>query len=159
MCLCVCVRRQFLMQGFISHRLEAVNSVVWKICVVLPSGMIQSHYTWIKPCPTSPHWVGYFRILGIVRHFHFSLSCSLTRAPLEYSAEHAPLGGGGRISPPLPNSRTRSRSEVGKAANESSRWVLFKQILKIFLKGHMSGQGQVKDQNRHFSPYRLLRRD
>ena len=59
----------------------------------------------------------------------------------------------------MPNSRTRGRSEVGEAANESSRWVLFKQILKIFLKGHMSGQGQVKGQNRHFSPYRLLRRD
>ena len=42
----------------------------------------------------------------------------LTCAPLGYSAERAPLGGGGFR--PLPNSRTRGRSEVGKAANESS---------------------------------------
>ena len=28
--------------------------------------------------------------------------------------------GGGQILPPLPNSRTRCRSEVGEAANESS---------------------------------------
>ena len=68
-----------------------------------------------------------------------------------------PAGRGGGI-PPLPNSRTRGRSEVGEVANESSRRVLFKQIKKI-LKGHMSGQGQIKVQNRHFSPYRLLRRD
>ena len=39
MCLCVCAGRQSLMQGFfVSQRLEAVNSVVLKICIVLPSG-------------------------------------------------------------------------------------------------------------------------
>ena len=46
--------------------------------------------------------------------------CStLTRAPLGYSAERAPLGGG-QILPPLPNSRTNRRSEAGEAAIESA---------------------------------------
>ena len=45
---------------------------------------------------------------------------NLTRAPLGYSAERAPLGGGGgRFCPPLPNSRTNRRSEAGEAAIES----------------------------------------
>ena len=44
---------------------------------------------------------------------------NLTRAPLGYSAERAPLGGGGQILPPLPNSRTNRRSEAGEAAIES----------------------------------------
>ena len=80
----------------------------------------------------------------------------LTRAPLGYLAERAPLRG--QILPPPPlNSRMRGRSEVGEAANENFWWVLFNQIQKI-LKDHMSGQGQVKGQNRHVSPYRLLRR-
>ena len=43
----------------------------------------------------------------------------LTRAPLGYSAERAPLGGGGADSAPLPNSRTNRRSEAGEAAIES----------------------------------------
>ena len=43
--------------------------------------------------------------------------CMLTRAPLEYSAERAPLGGGD--SAPLPNSQTNRRSEAGEAAIES----------------------------------------
>ena len=42
----------------------------------------------------------------------------LTRAPLGYSAERAPLGGG-QILPPLPNSRPYRRSEAGEAAIES----------------------------------------
>ena len=42
----------------------------------------------------------------------------LTRAPLGYSAERAPLGGG-QILPPLPNSRTNRRSEAGESAIES----------------------------------------
>ena len=41
----------------------------------------------------------------------------LTRAPLGYSAERAPLGGAD--SAPLPNSRTNRRSEAGEAAIES----------------------------------------
>ena len=47
-----------------------------------------------------------------------SVSPFLTRAPLGYSAERAPLGGG-QILPPLPNSRTNRRSEAGEAAIES----------------------------------------
>ena len=48
------------------------------------------------------------------------LARGLTRAPLGYSAERAPLGGGGRFCPPpLPNSRTNRRSEAGEAAIES----------------------------------------
>ena len=84
----------------------------------------------------------------------------LTRAPLGYFAKRAPLGGADSTPPPpVPNPRTGDRSEVGEAAIESSSSVYFEQLLKIFLKCHMSGQGQVQGQNRHFSPYRLLRRD
>ena len=43
----------------------------------------------------------------------------LTRAPLGYSAERAPLGGGAYSAPPLPNSRTNRRSEAGEAAIEN----------------------------------------
>ena len=43
----------------------------------------------------------------------------LTRAPLGYSAERAPAGGGQILLPPLPNSRTNRRSEAGEAAIES----------------------------------------
>ena len=49
----------------------------------------------------------------------YQLISKLTRAPLGYSAERAPLGGGGQILPPLPNSRTNRRSEAGEAAIES----------------------------------------
>ena len=43
-----------------------------------------------------------------------------TRAPLGYSVDRAPLGGGGAYSaPPLPNSRTNRRCEAGEAAMES----------------------------------------
>ena len=49
------------------------------------------------------------------------MSFNLTRAPLGYSAERAPLGAGGQIlPPPLPNSRTNRRSEAGEGAIESS---------------------------------------
>ena len=41
----------------------------------------------------------------------------LTRAPLGYSAERAPLGRA--YSAPLPNSPTNRRSEAGEAAIES----------------------------------------
>ena len=43
----------------------------------------------------------------------------LTRAPLGYSAERAPLRGGQILPPPLPNSRNNRRSEAGQAAIES----------------------------------------
>ena len=35
------------MQGFVSHSLGVVNNVVLKTCEVLPSGMIQSHRTYL----------------------------------------------------------------------------------------------------------------
>ena len=46
-------------------------------------------------------------------------SQSINPRPLGYSAERAPLGGD--FAPPLANSKTRGRNEVGDAANESSR--------------------------------------
>ena len=52
--------------------------------------------------------------------FDLTLTRILTRAPLEYSAERATLGGEADFAP-LPNSRTHGRSEVGKASNGSSR--------------------------------------
>ena len=77
----------------------------------------------------------YWRKLTTKKSVHgFDLAkiahCWLTRVPLGYLAEHAPLGvGGGRLCPP-PNSRTRGRSEVGEATNESFRRVLFRQLKK-----------------------------
>ena len=65
-------------------------------------------------------------------------------------------------APSLPNSRTDGRSEASEKAIESSQRELFFFLIEIFqkiLKGHISGQGQVKGQNRQFSAYRLLRRD
>ena len=51
---------------------------------------------------------------------YIEVSGMLTRAPLGYSAERAPLGGGGgAYFAPLPNSRTNRRSEAGEAAIES----------------------------------------
>ena len=55
---------------------------------------------------------------------------------------------------PLPNSRTRGRGDMGEAGKTKAldEYFLGKLKKKIF-KGHMSGQGQVIGQNRHFSPY------
>ena len=47
------------------------------------------------------------------------MSSLLTRAPLGYLAERAPLGAA--YSAPLPNSRTNRRSEAGEAAIESPK--------------------------------------
>ena len=56
--------------------------------------------------------------------------------------------GGGRITPPpQANFQTDDRSETGEATLERSRRDGSKALLKLFLKGHMSGQGQVKGQN------------
>ena len=45
--------------------------------------------------------------------------------------------------PHLPNSRTGGRSEVGEAEIESSRWVFFKKLLKIFKRSRVrSNSGQ-----------------
>ena len=63
--------------------------------------------------------VAYFPLSQISITYLSSLLLKLTRAPLGYSAERAPLGGGGADSAPLPNSRTNRRSEAGEAAIES----------------------------------------
>ena len=66
------------------------------------------------PCP-----VRYYILCQPIYKIHYQTQTALTRAPLGYSAERAPLGGGGRFCPPLPNSRTNRRSEAGEAAIES----------------------------------------
>ena len=55
------------------------------------------------------------------RRAMYSRRRALTRVSLEYSAESAPLGGGGIMPLPLPNSRKSGRSEAGEAAIESSQ--------------------------------------
>ena len=45
----------------------------------------------------------------------------LTLAPLGYSTERAPLGGGADSDPLLSNSGTDGRRKTGKTANESSQ--------------------------------------
>ena len=47
------------------------------------------------------------------------------------------------------------RSDMGEAAIEGSQRVFYKEIKK----GHKSGQGHVKGQKRHISPYQLPRLD
>ena len=76
----------------------------------------------------------------------------LTRAALGSPAERTALGGA--MLPPA-NSRTSSRREVGRVIIEGSQQAIFRGIKKI-IKG--PGQGQLKDQNHQFSPYRLPRR-
>ena len=62
--------------------------------------------------------------------------------------------GGGRITPPpQTNSQTNDRSETGEAALERSRRDGSKTLLKFFLKGHVSGQGQVKGKNWAFQHF------
>ena len=71
MCLRVCRRgREFPIQGIVSlsfsfiHNIpEVVNSVAVKTFEVLPSGMLQAHFTCIKLCPNLPHWWGTFGYL------------------------------------------------------------------------------------------------
>ena len=56
---------------------------------------------------------------------------------------------------------TRERVAVARRARRQSIALneYFLSNFKNFLESYMSGQGQVKGKNRHFSPYRLLRRD
>ena len=77
----------------------------------------------------------------------------LTRALTGVSAERHWPGGGGRITPPQANSQTNDRSETGEAALERSRRDGSKALLKFFLKGHVSGQGQVKGKNWAFQHF------
>ena len=61
--------------------------------------------------------------------------------------------GGAYNAPPQANSQTNDRSETGEAALERSRRESSKALLKLFLKGHVSGQGQVKGQNWAFQHF------
>ena len=61
--------------------------------------------------------------------------------------------GGGRYTPPQANSQTNDRSETGEAALERPRRDGSKALLNFFLKGHVSGQGQVKGQNWAFQHF------
>ena len=61
--------------------------------------------------------------------------------------------GGGAYNAPQANSQTNDRSETGEAVLERSRRDGSKALLKFFLKGHVSGQGQVKGQNWAFQHF------
>ena len=81
-----------------------------------------------------------------------------TRAPLGYSAERASWGRGNILPPPPPpNSQTDGRSGAVSRQSKALDECFLKKLKNI--KGLMSSQGHVKGQNRHFSPYRLLKRD
>ena len=69
------------------------------------------------------------------------------------SAERHWPGGGAYNAPPQANSQTNDRSETGEAALERSRRDGSKALLKFFLKGHVSGQGQVKGKNWAFQHF------
>ena len=75
----------------------------------------------------------------------------LTRHRLGCFCTHHSLGGGGRIRPPPAISKTDGRRETDEAAFERSRRDASKPLSKIQNWGHVSGQGQVKGQNRVFS--------
>ena len=81
-----------------------------------------------------------------------TLNTDLTRA-WPGSQPNAIDRGGGRITPPQANSQTNDRSETGEAALERSRRDGSKALLKFFLKGHVSGQGQVKCKNWAFQHF------
>ena len=80
----------------------------------------------------------------------------LTRALLGYFRTLRTAGGGGRFGPPA-ISRTDGRRETGEAAFERSHREASRSIIKLTLKGHRSGQGQVKGKKCRFSLRRLLR--
>ena len=71
---------------------------------------------------------------------------------------------GGGVPAPRTISRTDGRSATGEAAFERSRRDASKASLTFCLKGHRSGQGQVKGQNYRFSlqlplkPFHLTKR-
>ena len=87
-----------------------------------------------------------------IRHLSWKKNQSFNPRLTGVSAErHWP--GGGRITPPQANSQTNDRSETGEVALERSRRDGSKALLKIFLKGHVSGQGQVKGKNWAFQHF------
>ena len=77
----------------------------------------------------------------------------LARAWPESQPNAIDRGGGGAYNAPQANSQTNDRSETGEAALERSRRDGSKALLKIFLKGHVSGKGQVKGQNWAFQHF------
>ena len=90
----------------------------------------------------------------------------LIRAALGSPAERAALvgvgvGGGGNITVPPPTLLTHEPVAVARLARRQSKALneYFPRELKKSQKGNKPGQGQVKGQNGHFSPYRLLRCD
>ena len=78
---------------------------------------------------------------------------TLTRHRLGCFCTHHSLGGGGSDPDPPPPaiSKTDGRRETDEAAFERSRRDASKPLSKIQNWGHVSGQGQVKGQNRVFS--------
>ena len=78
---------------------------------------------------------------------------TLTRAWPGSQPNAIDRGGGAYNAPPQANSQTNDRSETGKAALERSRRDGSKALLKLFLKGHVSGQGQAKCQNWAFQHF------
>ena len=83
-----------------------------------------------------------------------SIVFSLTRAWPGSQPNAIDRGGGAyNAPPPEANSQTNDRSETGEAALERSRQYGSKALLKFFLKGHVSGQGQVKGQNWAFQHF------
>ena len=78
---------------------------------------------------------------------------SLTRAWPGSQPNAIDRGGAYNAPPPQANSQTNDRSETGEAALERSRRDGSKALLKFFLKGHVSGQGQVKGQNWAFQHF------
>ena len=69
------------------------------------------------------------------------------------SAERHWQGGGGAYNAPQANSQTNDRSETSEAALERSRRDGSRALLIFFLKGHVSGQGQVKGKNLSVSAF------
>ena len=86
---------------------------------------------------------------------HMPIGTILILTALDRGLSRTPLTGGGAYNapPPQANSQTNDRSETGEAALERSRRDGSKALLKFFLKGHVSGQGQVKGQNSAFQHF------
>ena len=104
--------------GISKHVLETGHTILWDEVQILAY-----ETNWRKRKIKESFFHNQNELQPFIRHkarhsFEQCISCALTRAPLGYSAERAPLGGW-HILPPLPNSRTNRRSEAGEAAIES----------------------------------------
>ena len=86
-----------------------------------------------------------------MKHKFHTSRVYLTRHLLGYLATRDLLGGGGGVKRPHVITRERMAAErTNDAAFESSRWDDPKAPPKFSKWGHVSGQGQVKSQNRGF---------